>query len=86
MANVLPTWWEGSEVSVVHPIATGDVGQSQMSVGSTRGVLEEIGDEGVVLRVQHQSRSEELHYFPWSAIIKIIQPFTQQHRPSRGDS
>ena len=44
-----------------------------LSVGTTAGVLEEVDEEGFVLRVPGEAEGpEETHYFPKPSVIKIV--------------
>ena len=63
-----PYRWTGAQVRVVHHINNSGV----LSVGTTRGVLEEVNEEGFVLRVAGGEDGEETHYFPKTSVIKVV--------------
>jgi len=64
-----PYRWTGEQVKVVHH----DNNNSKvLSVGTTRGALEEVDEEGFVLRVPGEEGGEETHYFPRTSVIKIV--------------
>ena len=65
-----PYRWTGERVEVVHH----DHNNSNvLSVGNTGGVLEEVDEEGFVLRVPGEAEgAEEAHYFPRTSVIKIV--------------
>jgi hypothetical protein len=65
-----PYRWTGEQVEVVHH----DNNNSRvLSVGTTGGVLEEVDEEGLVLRVPGEGEgAKETHYFPRSSVIKIV--------------
>jgi hypothetical protein len=58
---------------VVHHIDRSGV----LSVGGTRGVLDEVDGEGFVLRVIRRRGEEEIHYFPKTSVIKIVREDAQ---------
>jgi hypothetical protein len=65
-----PYRWSGERVEVVHH----DNNNSKvLSVGTTGGVLEEVDEEGFVLRVPGGGEgADETHYFPRTSVIKIV--------------
>jgi hypothetical protein len=65
-----PYRWTGERVEVIHH----DNNNSKvLSVGTTGGVLEEVDDEGFVLRVPGGGEgADETHYFPRTSVIKIV--------------
>ena len=64
-----PYRWTGERVEVVHH----DNNSTVLSVGTTGGVLEEVDEEGFVLRVPGEAEgAEETHYFPRTSVIKIV--------------
>jgi hypothetical protein len=67
MATGAPHSWTGKQVRVVHNVDNSGV----LSVGGTRGVLDEVNEEGFVLLVTKRS-GEVPHYFPRTSAIKII--------------
>ena len=70
-----PYRWTGEQVEVVHH----DNNNSKvLSVGTTSGVLEEVDEEGFVLRVPREGEgAEETHYFPKTSVIKIVLKYAQ---------
>jgi len=65
-----PYRWTGEQVKVVHH----DNNNSKvLSVGTTRGALEEVDEEGFGVRVSgEEGGGEETHYFPRTSVIKIV--------------
>jgi hypothetical protein len=65
-----PYRWTGERVEVIHH----DNNNSKvLSVGTTGGVLEEVDEEGFVLRVPGGGEgADETHYFPRTSVIKIV--------------
>jgi len=65
-----PYRWTGERVEVIHH----DNNNSKvLSVGTTGGVLEEVDEEGFVLRVPGGGEgADETHYFPMTSVIKIV--------------
>ncbi len=70
-----PYRWTGDQVEVVHH----DHNNSNvLTVGTTGGVLEEVDEEGFVLRVPGEAEgAEETHYFPKTSVIKIVLKYAQ---------
>jgi hypothetical protein len=65
-----PYRWTGERVEVVHH---DNNNRKVLSVGTTGGVLEEVDDEGFVLRVPGGGEgADETHYFPRTSVIKIV--------------
>ena len=68
MTTGAPHSWTGKQVRVVHHVDRSGV----LSVGGTRGLLDEVGGEGFVLSVTRKRSGEETHYFPKTSVIKLI--------------
>jgi len=65
-----PYRWTGERVEVVHH---DNNNRKVLSVGTTGGVLEEVDEEGFVLRVPGGGEgADETHYFPRTSVIKIV--------------
>jgi hypothetical protein len=65
-----PYRWTGERVEVVHH---DNNNRKVLSVGTTAGVLEEVDEEGFVLRVPGGGEgADETHYFPRTSVIKIV--------------
>jgi hypothetical protein len=65
-----PYRWTDEQVEVVHH---DNNNSTVLSVGTTAGVLEEVDEEGFVLRVPGEGEgAEETHYFPRTSVIKIV--------------
>jgi hypothetical protein len=65
-----PYRWPGERVEVVHH---DNNNRKVLSVGTTGGVLEEVDEEGFVLRVPGGGEgADETHYFPRTSVIKIV--------------
>jgi hypothetical protein len=65
-----PYRWTGERVEVIHH---DNNNRKVLSVGTTGGVLEEVDEEGFVLRVPGGGEgADETHYFPRTSVIKIV--------------
>ena len=65
-----PYRWTGERVEVVHH---DNNNSTVLSEGTTGGVLEEVDEEGFVLRVPGGGEgADETHYFPKTSVIKIV--------------
>ena len=72
----IPDAWKGQEVEILY--------QGRDKVRGRKGMLEDLGERGVVLRLD-----EDAYFFPWTSVIYIKHPTSSSSfgpTPSMADS